>query len=171
MRTSAIITTVVLSASLVAGCGSSSGDKTSSGSSGDKGSSSSGDYCKQLKAAKADFDTFNSGTPDFSKFDDAIGTFHKLADNAPSDVAADWKTLDEALSSMEKALSDAGLKISDLSAITSGKLPDGMTPAQLQELGPKLQAAFAGLDTDAAQKAGDAIEKNAKSKCGVDLSK
>jgi hypothetical protein len=72
---------------------------------------------------------------------------------------------------MEKALADAGLKIEDLGAITAGKLPPGMTAQQLQTIGPKLQTAFSGLDTPEVQKAGDAIEKHAKSECGVDLNK
>ena len=157
MRTTAIITSVLLSASLVAGCG--GGD-----------SSSSSGYCKDLKAAKADFETFDASSPDFSKFDDAIQTFHELADGAPSAVADDWKTLDAALTAMEKALDDAGLKMEDLGAITSGNLPEGMTAEQLQELGPKLQAAFSSLQTDDVEKAGKAIEKHAKSACDIDLS-
>lgn len=176
MRTTAIITTVLLSASLVAGCGSSgdkAGDKASSGHKATDGkssaSTSSGDYCAQLKSAKSDFDAFKSDSPDFTKFDEAIARFHTLADSAPPEVAGDWKTVDDALAAMEKALASAGLSMKDIAAISSGKMPAGMTPAQLQAIGPKLQKAMSGLDTDAAQKAGDAIEKHAKSKCGVDL--
>lgn len=178
MRTTAIIATVLLSASLVAGCGSSdkspeksaakSSDKATSGTTAGSGG---GDYCDELKAAKADFDTFNSSSPDFTKFDDAIAAFHELAGDAPPAVAADWKTLDAALTGMEKALADAGLKIEDLGTILAGKLPPGMTTAQVQAIGPKLQAAFSGLETPDVQKAGDAIEKHAKSECGVELSK
>lgn len=176
MRTTAIFATVLLSASLLAGCGSSDkgADKSAGGKAGDNASSGTdngGDYCDELKAAQADFDSFNSDTPDFSRFDDAIATFHKLAGDAPSAVAADWKTLDGALSGMEKALADAGLKIEDLGSITAGKLPPGMTAQQLQEIGPKLQAAFSDLDTPEVQKAGNAIEKHAKTECGVTLSK
>ena len=174
MRTTAIITTVLLSASLVAGCGTGDNgkddgkDKASSPKS--SSTSAGGDYCKQLKAAKADFATFESDSPDFSKFDDAIATFHDLADSAPPEVADDWKTVDGALSSMEKALSEAGLKMADIGAISSGKLPAGMTPAELQAIGPKLQSAFSGLETDNVEKAGNAIEKHAKSECGIELS-
>ena len=170
MRVTVIVSTVVLSAGLLAGCGSSDGDDKASAdkSTGDKGSSA-GDYCDQLKDAKADFDTLESDTPDFSKFDDAIARFHELADGAPSEVADDWKTLDGALSAMEKALADAGLKIEDLAAITAGQLPEGMTAEDVQALGPKLQTAFSGLETDEVEKAGDAIEKHAKSECDIDL--
>jgi hypothetical protein len=171
MRVTVIMSAVVLSAGLLAGCGSGDGDDKSGADKGDKdkGSSASGDYCTQLKAAKADFDTFESDTPDFSKFDDAIATFHELADEAPSEVADDWKTLDGALTQMESALEDAGLKLEDLGAITAGQLPEGMTADELQALGPKLQSSFSGLDTDEVKKAGDEIEKHAKAECGVDL--
>lgn len=161
--TTAIVSTVLLSVGLLAGCGSGDGDDKSSAGGGD-------DYCTQLKAAKADFASFDSSSPNFDKLDDAIATFHKLADNAPSAVDEDWKTLDGALDSMEKALDDAGLKLSDLSAITAGNLPEGMTAQELQDLGPKLESAFSGLDSDKVEAASDNIEKHAKDECGVDLS-
>ena len=171
MRVTVIMSTVVLSAGLLAGCGSGDDDKSGADKGDkDKGSSASGDYCTQLKSAKADFDTFESDSPDFSKFDDAIATFHELADDAPSEVADDWKTLDGALTTMESALEDAGLKLEDLGAISAGQLPEGMTAEELQALGPKLQSSFSGLETDDVKKAGDEIEKHAKSECNVDLS-
>ena len=175
MRVTVIMSAVVLSAGLLAGCGSGD-DKKSGADEGDKGdkdkgtsANASGDYCTQLKAAKADFDTFESDSPDFSKFDDAIATFHDLAGEAPSEVADEWKTLDGALTSMESALKDAGLELEDLGAISAGQLPEGMTAAEVQALGPKLQSSFSGLDTDEVKKAGDEIEKHAKAECGVDL--
>jgi predicted small secreted protein len=155
MRTTAIMSAVVLSAGLVAGCGG-GGDGSSSGSS---------DYCKDLKAAKADFGSLDSSSPDFDKFDDALNRFHELADEAPSDVDADWKKLDGALTTLEKALDDAGLTVEDLGKISSGQLPEGVSQEDLTELAPKLQNAF-GPDVE---KASDAITKHAKSKCGVDL--
>ena len=158
MRTTVILSSVVLAASLVAGCG--GGD--------DKGAS--GGYCKELKSAKATFDTVGGSSPDLTKFDDAIATLHKLADDAPSAVEDDWKTLDDALQAMEKALADAGLKATDLGKITSGQLPDGMTAEELQAAVPKLQEAFSGMDTEKVKNATDKIEKHAKSECDVDLS-
>ena len=172
MRTTAIVTSVLLSAALVAGCGGDDGDKKAdkgSDKGSDKTSSSTGDYCKDLKAAKADFDTFESDTPDFTKLDDAIETFHELADSAPSEVSDDWTKIDGALTAMETALEDAGLKMEDIGAITAGELPEGMTLEEVQALGPKLQTAFSALDADDVEKAGDEIEKHAKSECGVDL--
>lgn len=162
MRTTVILSSVVLAASLVAGCGGSGDDG--------KGSSSSGSYCNDLKKAKDTFDTVGGSTPDLNNFDDAIATLHKLADEAPSAVDEDWKALDDALTAMEKALSDAGLKASDLGKITAGQLPDGMTAEELQAAVPKLQTAFSGMDTEKVKNATDDIEKHAKSACNVSLS-
>jgi hypothetical protein len=167
MRVTVILSTVVLGAGLLAGCGG-SGDKAGSG---DKGGSSASGYCKDLKAAQSDFTTLNSDTPDFSKLDDAIKTFHKLADEAPSAVHDDWKTLDDAFSSVTKALDDAGISMDDLAKITSGQMPEGMTQDDLAALGPKLQSTFSNLDQDAVKKAGENVEKHAKSVCKVDLTK
>ena len=160
-RTSAVLTTLVLSAGLLAGCG--------SGSGGDE--SSTDTYCKELKAAKADFASFGSSTPDLDKFDDIIATFHELADEAPSDISSDWKTLDSALTGLQSDLKDAGLSLKDLGPIMQGQLPEGMTQAELASLAPKLQSAFAKLEDPKFKKASDNIEKHAKSECGVDLSK
>jgi len=161
MRTTVILSSVVLAASLVAGCG---------GSGDDGKSSSSGSYCKDLKKAKDTFDTVDGSSPDLNNFDEAIATLHKLADEAPSAVDEDWKALDDALTAMEKALSDAGLKASDLGKITAGQLPDGMTAEELQAAVPKLQTAFSGMDTQKVKDATDDIEKHAKSACNVSLS-
>jgi hypothetical protein len=165
MRVTVILSTMVLTTGLVAGCGG-GGDKDSAGQ---KAGSSGSGYCADLEAAKADFSTLNSDSPDFTKLDDAITTFHELAGEAPSAVADDWKTLDNAFTTLEKALDDAGITMADLGAITRGEMPEGMTQADLAALGPKLQSTFGNLDQDAVKKAGDNVEKHAKSVCHVDL--
>jgi hypothetical protein len=160
MRTAtALVSTVLLSASLVSGCGGGDGN----------GSSSSSAYCKDLKAAKADFASFQGSTPDFSKLDDAFDAFHGLAKKAPSEISAEWKTLDDAITSLQATLESVGLSAKDLGALVGGALPEGMTAEELQALGPKLQTAFADLGDADFSKATDKIEKHAKSKCNVDL--
>jgi hypothetical protein len=169
MRLTVILSTVVLTTGLVAGCGGGGGgDKASSGDKGGS-SASTGDYCKDLKAAKSDFATLNADTPDFGKLDDAISTFHQLAGEAPSAVSDDWKTLDGAFATLQKALKDAGISMDDLAAITRGEMPAGMSQADLTALGPKLESSFSDLDQDAVKTAGDNVEKHAKSVCHVDL--
>lgn len=158
MRTTAILSTVVLSASLLAGCGS------------DGGGSSSADYCDDLKSAKSDFAALESDTPDFKAFEDALDTFHELADAAPSEVEAEWKTMDKAFTSLTDGLEEAGLSLADLGTITSGQMPEGMTAEEIQQVMPQLQKTFEALSTDEVKKAGDEIEKHAKSECDIDLS-
>ena len=155
-RTHAVLSALALGASLLAGCGGGGGNSTDT-------------YCKDLKAAKADFSGLSSSTPDFNKFDQIIKTFHKLAKDAPSEVEPDWKTLDGALTTLQKDLADAGLSMKDLGPISQGQLPPGMTQEQLGALAPKLQAAFGKLDNEKFKKASDKIEKHAKSTCKVDL--
>ena len=90
---------------------------------------------------------------------------HTLADKAPAAVAADWKTLDDAFTTIENALKEAGLKPSDLGGLQNGQVPPGVDTSKLQALLPKLQSLSSGEVTQAASR----IAANAKSECGVDL--
>ena len=90
---------------------------------------------------------------------------HSLAAAAPTEVSSDWKTLDTAVTTMENALKEAGIKPSDLAAMQKGQLPQGADLQKLQALGTKLQSLSSSDVTSAAQ----AIAKNAKDRCGVDL--
>ena len=155
MRAAAFLCTLTLGSGVLAGCGG--------------GESATETYCKDLKAAKADFASLNTSAPDFDKFDQVIATFHKLAKDAPPKVEKEWKTLDEGLTTLQKDLADAGLSLADLAPISRGELPKGMTQDQLSALAPKLQAAFAKLESSTFQDASRKIEKHAKTACGVDL--
>lgn len=157
MRMKAVIgsLTLTLAATTLAACGSGGGSSDSAGS-----------YCTELKADKAYFDTISgSSNSDMSKLGDAFSRIHSLAKNAPANVADDWKTLDTALTTIENALADAGLKPSDLASMQSGQLPPGADPAKLAALVPKLQALSSSGVSDAA----DRIQADAKKSCGVDL--
>lgn len=155
MRTTRVVAAVALSvaATLLTACGSSS-----------SGGSASGDYCSELKADKAYFGGLNSGS-DLSNLDQIFERMHTLAADAPDEVADDWKTLDDAFTTIEDALKEAGLKPSDLSAIEKGQVPAGADLSKLQALVPKLQALSSSDFSDAATR----IENNAKDTCGVDL--
>jgi hypothetical protein len=131
---------------------------------GGGGSDASGDYCSQLKSDKAFFASFKGGS-DLSDLDEAFSRMHTLADNAPDEVADDWKTLDGALTTIESALKEAGLKPSDLGSLQSGQVPDGVDAAKLQALLPKLEALSSSNVGEAAQR----IASNAKDTCDVDL--
>jgi hypothetical protein len=131
----------------------------------DSSSASSGDYCSELKSDKAFFGTLEGSDPDMSKLDEVFSRMHTLADEAPAEVAADWKTLDDAFTTIENALKEAGLKPSDLGALQNGQIPQGVDTSKLQALLPKLQSLSSGEVTEAASR----IATNAKAKCGVDL--
>jgi hypothetical protein len=128
-------------------------------------SDSGGDYCGELKSDQSFFADFQSSDGDLSNLDEAFTRMHTLAGDAPDEVADDWKTLDGALTTIENALKEAGLKPSDLGGLQSGQLPSGVDPAKLQALLPKLQALSSSDVSAAAQR----IAANAKDKCGVDL--
>jgi hypothetical protein len=153
----AIASTVLLGGVLTA-CG---GGDGGSGGSGGSGS----DYCKDIKAAAATFGDLDSG--DTASLGDAFTTFHKLADEAPGDIKDDWKTLDGAITTVETALSDAGIKIEDFADLQSGKLPEGVDMSKLTGLASEFQK-LSGAEFEKASKA---IETHAKDVCKVDLNK
>lgn len=126
--------------------------------------SGSSAYCSDLESASAEFDSLESN--DLDQIDEAFDTFHQLADEAPSEIEADWKVLDDGITSVEKALDEAGIEIADLAQIQEGQLPEGVDMAKLQGLA----ADFQKLGGEEFTKASDAIEKHAKDECDVDLS-
>ena len=141
---------LTLVAGLLTSCGGGSGSDTSA-------------YCDDLKADKAQFESMSGG--DISQLGDAFDKMHKLASEAPDEVKDDWKTVDDALTSIEDALKSAGLSVDDLAAMQKGQMPKGVDMAKLQELTPKLQE-ISGADM---AKATEAIDKNAQDVCGVTL--
>lgn len=146
-RTFTALAPLALVAGLLTGCG---GSDTSA-------------YCDDLKADKAQFESMSGG--DISQLGDAFKKMHELAAEAPDEVKDDWKTVDDALTSIEDALKAAGMSIDDLAAMSSGQMPKGVDMAKLQELTPKLQAMSGTAMADATQ----AIDKNAQDVCGVSL--
>jgi hypothetical protein len=156
MKIPMAIASAVLLAGTLAACG--GGDGGGSGGSGS-------DYCKDLKKAQASFGDFSSG--DLGDLDAAFKAFHKLADEAPSDIDADWKKLDTALNTVEKALKDAGLKFSDLAEVQQGKIPENVDPSKLQGLATEMSK----LSSSDFTKSSKAIEAHAKKTCKVDLNK
>ena len=128
------------------------------------GGSADSAYCDDLKAATEEYKSLESS--DLSKIDEAFKTFHALADEAPSAVESDWKTLDEGITTIEKALEEAGLEFADLAKIQTGELPEGVDMEKVQGLASE----FSKLSSDEFTKASEDIEKHAKDECDVDLS-
>jgi hypothetical protein len=156
MRANVLIGTLALglTAPLLVACGGGGGS-----------SSSSGGYCDELKSDKAYFETLSGSNADLGKLDTVFTKVHTLADKAPDNVSADWKTLDNAITTLENALKEAGIKPSDLAAIQKGQLPQGADLKKLQALAPKLQSLSSSDVSDAA----DRISADAKRSCGIAL--
>lgn len=131
------------------------------GSGGGGGADSS--YCKDVKNAQKTFGSLSASNA--SQLDAAFATLHKLADEAPSEIDGDWKKLDGAITMVEKALKDAGLKFSDFDKIQKGEIPPGVDVAKLTGLA----AQFQKLNGPEFSKASKNIEKHAKKVCKVDL--
>jgi len=157
-RSMALATAVMIGGSLTA-CG---GGSSGGGGGGGAGDASS-NYCKDIKTAAATFGSLSGG--DTSKLDAAFATFHKLAAEAPGDIKKDWATLDTAIATIEKALKDAGLKISDFDKIQKGQIPPGVDVSKLTGLA----AQFSKLNTADFTKASKDIETHAKTVCKVTL--
>jgi len=150
MKMSRALVGVVLVGAALAGCGG-----------GDDGAGSA--YCKDLKTAKATFSNVGSGG--VAQLEKAFSTFHDLADEAPSDVKDDWNKLDGAITKLEKALDDAGVKLSELAGLTSGQVPKGVDVNKLKSALTELNS----LNSAGFRDASTAIEKHAKDVCKVDL--
>ena len=140
---------------LLTACGDDKGDKASGGS--------GGDYCADLKAAKKEVDALKGG--DFSDLQKTTDAMKKLSSEAPDEIKDDWATLLDGFNKLVGALKKAGLSDEDMATLQSGQIPDGVNMDALNSLMTEIQA----LDTDEFQKAGDAINKHAKDKCGIDL--
>lgn len=151
MKIPMAVASAVLLASTLGACG------------GDGGGGEGSDYCKELKKAKSTYSGMSSG--DASDLDETFATFHKLADDAPSEIEDDWKKLDSVVTTVEKALADAGMSPSDLGKIQKGEMPEGVDQSKLQDLAKEM-AALSSSDVTGASKA---IETHAKKTCKVDL--
>lgn len=156
MKISLALAGIVLVGTSVAACSGGDGGSDSGGGAG-------GSYCKDIAAAKPTFESLSSG--DLSKLEEGFTTFHRLADEAPDDLDQQWKTLDEAATSVEDKIKDAGLTFDDLPDIQAGKIPEGVSVDKLTSFAADLQklnnSAFADARAD--------IAKQAKDVCDVDL--
>lgn len=155
-RLMSAIAATALGLGLLTACG---GDDGSSAS--DKGGG--GDYCADLKATKSEVDALKEG--DFSSLEKTTDAMHKLADEAPDEIAKQWETLVSGVDKLVAALKKAGLTDEDMANLSSGQMPADVDMQALQDLMTELQS----LDTPDFQKASDAINKHAKDVCKVDL--
>ncbi|MBZ5734045.1 hypothetical protein K8Z61_06005 [Nocardioides sp. TRM66260-LWL] len=143
--------TVCLSAGLT-GCGG-----------GDDSNAGGGGYCDQLKQAQSTLGSLEAA--DLSKFQSLVDVVSRFADSAPDNVKPAWQTIDGALQEFQAALADAGLKVSDLAGLSSGRIPPGVDAKKISELGTKVQK----LASEETQKAGETISADAQKTCQITL--
>lgn len=138
---------------------------TNTGGTGDSGGSggitATGNYCSDLKSAKAAFSNFNG--QDFEKLDftQLSTVLHSVSAEAPSSVSSDWATIANALDSFTNGLRKAGLDPSNLSDLASGSV----SPAQLQQL----ETAAKALESSGVNKASANIDKEVTADCSFAL--
>ncbi len=143
---SALVTAVLLGATLAA-CGGGGSEA----------------YCGDLESAASAFEDIDGG--DVAKLDGAFDTFHQLADEAPEDIKDDWKVVDDAISGVEAALTEADLKFSDLPKVQAGELPEGADATKLQGL----STSFSALSDEKFAEASQAIDTHATDVCELEL--
>jgi len=130
---------------------------------GDGAGGSSKDYCADLKSTKKEFDALKGG--DYSTLQKTTDAMKRLSGEAPDEIKDDWATLLDGFEKIVAALKKAGLSDSDMAALQSGQVPDGVDMDALTGLMNEIKS----LQSDAFLKAVDDINKHAKDKCGVDL--
>lgn len=163
MKIPMAIASAVLLGGVLTACGGSDGDGGGGGGGIGGNGGSGSDYCKDMKAASTSFGDLGAG--DAATMADAFAAFHKLASEAPGAIKDDWKTLDGAITTVEKAFESAGLKIEDFDKLASGEMPEGFDPTKLTGLTKEFQKLNGTEFTDASK----AIETHAKTVCKVDL--
>ena len=113
-RTPAVVVAVALAASVLlgaAGCGTSADDRRA-------------DYCDAVEQQSEHVrKTVAEGGP--GAFLDVLPALQDLADQAPSDLEDEWRTLLDALEGLRDALDETGLEPGDLQ--DGGGLPAGLS--------------------------------------------
>ncbi len=138
----------------------------SSSGSDDQKSSSSGDYCAVLKRSQDSFGALGFDRLTDEQFAKSRESISQLQQAASGPIADDWSTLGTGLDGLKKAVEDAGVSLSDIPQLVTGNAPNGLDPAQAQQLVGELQKFAANPELS---KAANEIQTDAKQTCNVDL--
>lgn len=120
-------------------------------------------YCNDLQETIDEMGSLTGSDP--ASLEQAFDEIEKLADAAPDEVADEWKILDEQMDTIQDALDEAGIEMSDLDGIMTGQLPEGVTEEDLTALGESLQS----LNNEEVQEASEKISTHAEEECGIDI--
>jgi hypothetical protein len=147
-----IVAAVLLSSSLVVGCG--SGDR----------------YCNAVKADASTLTNFTSPDvqPDFAKIPAFLRDARDLEAKAPPQVKDDWAVITSTLQSLADSLKDAGLTFPQFATfLATGRLPAGVTQSKTAGVALKYQQ----LGADIVTRAANDITEHAADACKVDLTR
>lgn len=134
--------------------------------SGSDKNASAGDYCSLLMKNQGSFSAlgFDKLTDeDFAKSRESVDQLQQAATGA---VADDWATLGQALDGLKKAVDDAGVTMSDIPQLITGRAPNGLDPTRAQALVAELQQFASNPELS---KAAEGIQADAQKTCNVDL--
>jgi hypothetical protein len=135
------------------------------GSSKDSGASgTSGSYCDTITSVQSQVKSLDSISQ--ADFDALTSKVTDIEASAPADVADDWKTLGDYLTQFNGLLKSSGISMDDLQSMQSGKLPPGVSSADVTKLVTQISSLSSSGDLDAADKA---ITASAKKDCNIDL--
>lgn len=128
--------------------------------------SASGNYCDDIKSAKANLSGLNAGNLTQANFDKLASSLDSIRDEAPSNVKAQWVTVTSAIDTFNTALKSAGISMDDISKMEAGNMPPGMDMSKMHDV----MTAARSVNTDAFSNAQHALDTEVQSTCHVDLS-
>ena len=121
-----------------------------------------GAYCESLKDGRDRLQALQGQGGDTAAFEEAISALRAIKDEAPANVAGDWRVVIGSFDTVAEALDDAGVSLEDLS---DQQAMSDIKPQELQQL----QQKFGSLDSKKFKQAGSSISEHARSECGFDL--
>lgn len=125
-------------------------------------------FCDAIEAARADISGFTSptGSPDYARFNDVVAEIQGIAKLAPQEAKTNWTTLSTSVTKLTEALDSAGTDLAGvIGAVSTGKLPEGVTAEEMTALGGTLGT----LQSPQFTKVTEAIGTQTKSICGIDM--
>ena len=139
-------------------------DSTPTDSTESSDSSASGDYCDELKQAKAEFSNFTAGQLDEDTYNQLVDRFNRIADVAPDDVKGEWENAVDGITRLHDLLAQANINFDDYQDMLAGQAPPGADAQKLQELLPELQKAADSMNSVSSAKIQQSVQD-----CGLTL--
>lgn len=159
-RLAASVCATTLSLAALAGCGS------DDGGGGDSDNASGGDYCGQVEEMKGGFEEISGGEASLADMRSTVDQVGEIAGSAPSDISSEWESVHSTLDDVVSGLEDTGIA-DDKPLAKAAEQYAKKNPDEAQ----KMLSEFQGVQSDMekVQADGDAIEKQVKDECDIDL--